>query len=230
MTSANDNQAPRKVRDGYLKAHSVDNFASVASDDALLRLAEARNAASKSANIFMMAAALTGALYFFRLQGVAGELSLGDYRLANLPFGLFVLSCTALIGSTVSLIRFGDSRAYDRQLMLACEQRYDCDCELRYLVFPNEHGWGEPFSKMAHVVKLGWISCLFRNISFLLINLFLAGLALAPVATGIDFLFTGRWSENVDLKVPQIITTVFLVGANVATILLITWVRLVDRD
>jgi hypothetical protein len=231
MGSANDNQrGPRRVRDGYLANLADNDFASVASDEALARLAEARNAASKSANLFMLIGAILAGLYFLRLQDVAGDLKFGEYKLSNLPFGLFVLAFCALAVSIVSLIRFGDSRAYDRQLKLSCEQRYGCDCDLRYLVFPNQHGWGEPFAQMAHVVKIGLLAGFLRLVAFGLINLFLLAITLAPSATGIDFFANERWSADSGFTTTRQVIIGFFLAANIATLLLTFWIRLLDRD
>lgn len=220
----------RRVRDGILKSLDSVSFASAISDEALLWLAQARNAASKTANTFMLIGALISVLYFLRLQGIADELKVGDYKLSSIPYGLFVFSFFYISISTVSLLRFGDSRAYDRQLKLACEQHYECDCELRYMIFPNDHGWGEPLSRMVYVVDAGFIFGAFRFVSLILLNVFLLGLSLAPIATGLDFLYSARWTIDVTLHEAQRASIGFLVIANVATFLLVSWARIIDRD
>lgn len=220
----------RGVRKALLEKWPDADFAALATDEALLRLADSRNTASKSANRFMLAAAALSLLYVLKLQGLAADLSLGSYSLARLPFGLFVLSAAALIASCVSLIRIGDSRAYDRQLMLACEERFECDCQLRYLAFPNEYAWGEPFSQMAEVVKVGWAASVLRAITIFLINIYLLGMIFAPIAAGIDFIWNERSLFEQQFQSLQLGLITFLLITNVAVFMLVLWIRLVDRD
>jgi hypothetical protein len=230
VTTANDNDGKRRVRDGYLARWSDANFSEVASDDALLRLAEARNSSANSANRFMLFAAVAAALYLLRLEGVASELPIGNYDLREIPFGLFVFSCVATTLSTLSLIRTGDSRAYDRQLRLACEKKYDSDCDLRYLVFPNEKAWGEPFSRMASVIDAGGFMSVVRFLSLLLINLFLCALLLGPIITGIDYVIFERQLVDPTYQNFRLYLIFFLTVANALTLILMFWARLSDRD
>lgn len=230
MAGANDNpKGPRKVRDGLSKDWPVDH-SDVTSDEALLRIAEARNSASKSANTFMIFAAIGAFLYFLRLQGVASQIKIGEYSLDKLPFGLFILSCVSLSLSVVSFIRYGDSRSYDRYLKLSCEKRFGLDCHLRYLAFPNDHAWGEPFSRMAHSVQLGIVPRIFRQISLLFISMFLFTLTVLPLMVGADFIYNDRWWFEADFRLAQSVTVKFLGLANLATLLLVSWIRVADRD
>ena len=230
MASANDNEAKRRVRDGYLRHWKDANFAEIASDEALQRIAEARNTSSGSANRFMILASLTAFLYLLRLEGIANDLSLAQYKLKDIPFGLFVLSAAATSLSTISLIRTGDSRAYDRQLRLACEKKYNVDCHLRYVVFPNEKAWGEPFSTMSSVIDAGRIMVGIRFAALLLINLFLLGLVVGPLATGADFLISHRYLGDTGYQNLRFWVISFLTTANGLTLLLMLWARLADRE
>lgn len=230
MASANDNEGTRRIRDGYLARWSRENLAEVASDEALIRLAEARNASSSSANKFMLLAAASAFLYLLRLEGVAAELGMGGYNLRDLPFGLFVLASVATALATMSLIRSGDSRAYDRQLRLACEKRHGSDCLVRYVVFPNERAWGEPFSVMASVVDAGRLMSSLRFLSLLLINAFLFVLVISPVATGLDYLLAERYLSDLAYRDLRFWIVFFLTLANTSTLILVFWTRLSDRD
>lgn len=230
MAGVNDNpQGPRKVRDGLSKNWPIGD-AGTTSDETLLRITEARNSSSKSANTFMIFAASSAFLYFLRLHNIADQIKVGEYSLAKLPFGLFVISSVSLTLSIVSLIRYGDSRSYDRYLKLACESRFGLDCQLSYLAFPNNHAWGEAFARMAHAVQLGIVSRTIREISLLLINLFLLCLTILPLIVGMDFIYNDRWWLEADFRLAQSATVKFLTLANVATLLLVSWLRVVDRD
>lgn len=231
MASVNDNtRGSRRVRAGWERKWVSANFEAITSDEALSRLADARNASSKSANRFMLLAALVSALYFVRLQGLASGYEIGGYNLDSLPFGLFILSASTLALSSSSFIRTGDSRSYDRTLLLACEKRFECDCELRYLAFPNEHAWGEPFSRMLRAIEAGWILKTVREISLLSTSLFLLALTLLPAFSGLDFILGGRASIENSFTDFQIATISFLLFANVAILLSTFWARLSDRD
>jgi hypothetical protein len=186
-----------RVRAGWEHKWSAANFDAISSDEALLRLADARNAASKSANRFMLLAALLAAFYFIRFQGISVGYQIGGYNLEKLPFGLFVLTAAALALSSAALIRTGDSRSFDRTLLLACEKRFECDCELRYLAFPNEHAWGEAFSRMLSAIDAGPVAKILRHLSLLATSLFLLFLAVLPALSGTDFLVGNRaWLGN----------------------------------
>lgn len=231
MALANDNGGrSRRVRDGLAKRWPDSNFEAISSEEALLRLAEARNTASKSANKFMLVAAVIAGLYFLRLNGLGQDIKIGEYSLAKLPFGLFVLSASALIMSTVSLIRIGDSRSYDRHLLLACEKRFAGERELRYLAFPNEQAWGEPFSRMVNVIEGGRAASILRSLSLLFSNLFLLFLALSPLIVGIDFLLYRAASIESDFRQLLSWLVVFFVISNLSILALILWARLADRD
>lgn len=219
----------RHIRNGLRSKWSSSDFSAIASDEALERLAEARNKSSRTANTFMLFAASVSFLYFLKLEGLASDFSVGQYRLADLPFGLFVLCVTALALSSVALIRMGDSRGFDRMLRLACEHRHDADCELRYLAFPNENGWGEPFSQIAHVIAAGAFVKVIRFVGFFLVNLFLLGLLVAPLATGADFLLCSRVLESVQFVDFRQYSVVLVSASNCALLFLLFWVRLVDR-
>lgn len=232
MSSANDNpNRPRKIRDGLSQQWAQSDLSSVASDDALLRLADARNAASKSANIFMLIAAASAILYLLRLEGLGSELRVGDYTLAKLPFGLFVICGVALTISTVSLIRICDSRAYDRHLILACEKRYgECDCHLRYTAFPNDNAWGEPFSQIAYLIDLRLFGSVVRSIALLVVNLFFLMITVAPLVISFDFLINDRWAAEPSFQSVQYGSIVFLLVSNSSMLLLTMWIRFSDRD
>ena len=231
MGSANDNSGkPRRVRDGVLQRWPNADIAQIASDEALLRLANARNAASQSANRFMLLAAVIAFLYFLRLQGIAADLKFGEYRLANLPFGLFLLSVCATVLSTVSLVRQGDARSYDRYLKLGCEQKYDSGCDLRYQAFPNPNAWGEPFSMMMHMPRAGGFAVALREIALFLINLFLLLLVVAPLLSALDFLWGNRALADEGFQTTRRLIVLFLSIANIATLCLVSWARIADRD
>ena len=230
MSSTDDTAGGKRIRTALLQKWPEADFSTLATDEVLKRLADARNTASKSANIFMLVAALLSLLYVLRLEGLASNIGVGSYNLASLPFGLFVLSAAALVCACVSLIRIGDSRAYDRQLMLSCEQRFGCECHLRYIGFPNEFGWGEPFSQMAGVVRVGTVAAVLRGITILLINLYLLGLVAAPIASGFDFLLNNRSLVEAKFEFFQVGIVAFLLATNVSVFFLVLWLRLVDRD
>lgn len=231
MSSANDNSGGvRRIRDGLLTKWSGANFAEIATDDALERLADARNAASKTANTFMLFAAVSAFLYALKIEGLAEEISVGQFTLSNLPFGVFVLCATSLVLSSVSFIRAGDSRGFDRLLRLACDQKYTCDCELRYLAFPNSHAWGEPFSQISHAVDAGMFARAIRFIGLAMANLFLMVVILAPLITGVEFLFSDRVSQDVAYTELRQYSIIFLTLSNASMLLLLLWVRFVDRD
>lgn len=231
MASANDRVgAHRSVRAGWEAKWSATNFDAISGDEALKRIADARNVASKSANRFMLLAALVGALYFIRFQGLTAGYEIDGYNLDKLPFGLFILAALALTLSSASLIRTGDSRSYDRTLRLACEKRFECDCELRYLAFPNEHAWGEPFASMVKAIHAGSVAKLIRELSLLSTSLFLLGLAVLPALAGLDFLAGKRaWLEH-SFRGVQVGTIAFLLFADVSILVSTFWARLSDRD
>jgi len=237
MSSANDNtndvrgvRGVRGVRAGWEKKWAVTNFEAITSDEALLRLAEARNSASKAANRFMLLAALVSALYFVKLQGLTSGYEVAGYDLEKLPFGLFILAASALTLSSSSLIRTGDSRSYDRTLMLACEKRYECDCDLRYLAFPNEHAWGEHFARMIAVIEAGTLAKMVRELSLFSTALFLFALAILPALSGLDFLVGGRAWTNQSFTAIQVGIVGFLLVANISILLATFWARLSDRN
>lgn len=193
MASANDNGTPpKRIRDGMIRLWSGVDFSTIATDEALERLALARNTASKTANTFMLWAALLAFLYFLRVQGIATYLKIGEYKLSDLPFGQFVLCIACLIISCVSLVRSGDSRAFDRYLRFSCEQFSASSCEVKYLAFPNEHAWGEPFSRLVHFPQAGLAAKFLRTVSLLFMNLFVLLLVASPLIAGLDFIIKQR--------------------------------------
>lgn len=231
MTSANDNRRRnRRARDGYVRRWQSSHLGEIATDEALVRLADARNSSSKSSNRFMMLATLSAFFYFLKLQGVAQDLEISDYKLDGIPFALFVFSSSALILSTVSLIRNGDSRAYDRQLRLACELKHGSDCESRYIVFPNENAWGQPFSLLASVIDSGIVASIFRFISLGLINIFLVFMIISPLIIGLDYAFCGRVGMEPEFQSARHYLISFLCIANFSTLLLTLWARFADRN
>lgn len=230
MASANDNEKKRRVRDGYLAQWDEADFSEIASDEVLVRLAEARNSSSASANKFMLFAAAAAFLYLLKLEGIASGLSVGDYSLRDLPFGLFLLAVIGTSLATLSLIRTGDSRAYDRQLRLACELRYEADCDARYFVFPNEKAWGEPFSRMATVIESGLPMSAIRTTSLTLISLFLLLLIVAPIISAADYLISGRYLINKDYQSLRYWCVLFLTVAHTLTLVLSLWTRFSDQD
>ena len=231
MASANDNGSrSRRIRDGLAKRWPDSTFDAISSDEALLRLAEARNTASKSANKFMLIAVILAGLYVLRLNDLGQEIKLGDYSLDKLPFGLFVLSAASLVISTVSLIRIGDSRSYDRYLLLACEKHSESDCRIRYLSLPNEHAWGEPFSHSVNLIESGFVAGGLKSIAFLMVNLFLFFLSIAPILVGVDFLLHRSPPVSTNFGRLQLGLVCFFLASNLAIFALVFWARLADRD
>jgi hypothetical protein len=220
----------RSIRDGFLRVCPEKEFSGLVTDEGLSRLSSARNAASKSANLFMVIAALIAALYFLRLEGLAGEIKIGEYKLSALPFGVFVLCASVLALSCVSLVRTGDSRSYDRLLRLACEQRHKGKDAMAYHLFPNEHAWGEPLSRMAHAAQGGAFSQILRGVSLLFINAFTLMLILLPAACGIDFLYNDRVVMDKDFQFIRWYFILFLLISNVSSVLLVFWANAIDRE
>ena len=231
VSSANDNSGGHnRIRNGLLNKWASADFAEIASDDALERLAEARNSASKTANTFMLFAALSAFLYLLRVEGLAEDVRIGQFTLASLPFGLFVLSAFSLILSSVSFIRAGDSRGFDRLLRLACDQRFKCDCELRYLAFPNPNAWGEPFSQISYAVEARKSMRFVRFVGLTTANLFLLVILISPLAAGLDFLFFSRSAQDAEFANLRHYFVLFVAVCNAAIFILLAWVRFVDRD
>lgn len=231
MSSANDNQRGRRraIRDGFLNNWGQADY-SLASDDTLKKFAEARDKSSASANKYMLFAFLAAFLYVLRVLEVADDLDVGSFKLGDLPFGLFALSSAGLVLSTISLIRIGDSRSFDRQLRVLCEKRHSTGCEIEYLIYPNENAWGAPYSRMAGVASGGVIFYFFRLISLLAINLFLLGLIASPAAVSIDFIYNERFEADLVFKGLQIGLVGFFLLANLTTLMVITWLQFIDRD
>lgn len=231
MATANDNnEKPRRFRNEFLNGWSGSDFTRLSSDEALLRLAQARNAASLSSNRFMLIAAALALLYFLRVQNLAGDLKIGSYSLASLPFGHFVLGATSLITSSVSFVRNGDSRSYDRYLQFVCDKRFDCDSNLMYISYPNEHAWGEPFSNLVFMPSAGKFLTVFRGISMLALNLFLLGLVILPCMAGLDFLWNMRAFSDTQFIQERSIFIGSLLAINILTMLIVFWARFADRD
>lgn len=231
MSNANDNENAfkRRIRDGFLEKWGSADFL-VASDDTLKKFAEARNSSSAAANRYMVFAAIAAFLYLLRIFEIADNLEVGSFKLGDLPFGPFALTVAGLFLSTVALIRSGDSRSFDRQLRLLCEERHSTGCDLEYSIYPNESAWGAPFSVMANATKLGWTFGLIRFLSLLAINLFLVFLVLTPAATALDFLIFDRLGEDDNFRIVQIGTVLFFLLTNVTTFVLVTWMQVIDRD
>ncbi len=231
MANANDNEAtrPRKVRDGFLEKWSSADF-SIASDETLKKFAEARDKSSATANRLMIFASGAAFLYTLRLLEIANDLEVGAFKLGDLPFGLFALTVTALVLSTISLVRIGDSRSFDRQLKLLCEQRHTSGCDLDYSIYPNENAWGVPFSKMAYATKSGRIFGSIRLVALLSINLFLLFLILAPAISAVDFIHNSRFRDGSSLEAIQLGAVGFFLLTNITSFVLVIWMQSVDRD
>jgi hypothetical protein len=227
--STNDNNKPRQVRDGLLRKWPDADFVTIATDETLLRLAEARNESSDAANKFMLFGALGAFIYLLRLEGVANDLKFGDYSLANLPFGLFVSAATALVLATVALIRIGDSRGFDRQLRLACEKRYSTGCHAQYTAFPNSKALGESFSFIAGVIDAGIFITIARAIALILVSIFIFALIIAPAVAGIDYIANGRYQQEGTYEDIRFWLVLLLTIANVLTLILVMWTRLADE-
>jgi hypothetical protein len=227
--SANDNRTSRRVRDGLISKWADADLAAIATDETLERLANARNESSATANRFMLFGALGAFLYLLKFEGIANELKFGDYSLAALPFGLFVTSAAGLILATVALIRIGDSRAFDRQLRLACERRYESGCHARYTVFPNATAFGEAFSLMASVIQAGTLMALVRFLALALITIFILGLIVSPAIAGIHYLYTGLYASEGGHDQVRWWLIFTLIITNLTTLILMLWTRLADE-
>lgn len=229
--SANDNKSSekRRVRDGFRSKWGSTDF-SVASDETLRMFAEARDKSSSIANRLMVFAAVSSFLYLLRLLDIADELAVGSFTLGDLPFGLFALAVAGLLLSTIALIRIGDSRSFDRQLRLLCEEKHSTGCDLEYFIYPNQSAWGVPFTSMTYAVDGG---CLFGTIRFIglfLINVFLLALLLAPAIVGLDFLLQGRYEVESALQTLQVSLVFFFTLTNLFSFALVMWMQFSDRD
>ncbi len=229
-SSRHQDEGHRRFRDGFLRDWTGTDFKRVSSDEVLSRLAHARNISSLSSNRLMLIAATLAFLYFLRVQNLAGDLKIGTYNLANLPFGHFVLCATALIASSVSFARNGDSRSYDRYLRLVCDQRFDCDSNLAYLSYPNEHAWGEPFSRMVFLTEEGKILNIFRGIGMFALNLCIMLLMYLPIISGIYYLCNSRAISDMNFILETNIIIAIFLSINILTILIVIWARATDRD
>ncbi|WP_417319944.1 hypothetical protein [Erythrobacter aureus] len=231
MANANDNGVirPRKVRDGFLEKWKKADF-SIASDETLKKFADARDKSSATANRLMVFASGAAFLYTLRLLEIANDLEVGAFKLGDLPFGLFALAVAALVLSTISLVRIGDSRSFDRQLKLLCEQRHANGCDLDYSIYPNENAWGVPFSQMVFATKSGLIFGTIRLIALLSINLFLVFLMVSPALSAADFICNERFKDGSSLEAIQVGAVGFFLLTNVASFILVIWMQSVDRD
>lgn len=227
--SANDNPASRSVRDGFIERWADADFSAITTDEALKRVAEARNEASATANRFMLFGALGAFLYLLKFEGIAQELKFGEYSLAKLPFGLFVTSAFGLTLATVSLIRIGDSRGFDRQLRLLCEKRFPSSFDAHYCSFPNSTAFGESFSMMASVIRGGSIFNVVRFISLTAISVFILALISTPAITGLHYIGSGISESEGPHNGIRWWTIFTLIIANISTLFLAIWTRLSDE-
>lgn len=228
-SNGNRTRKGRRVRDGLINKWADADLAAIATDEALDRLAVARNESSEAANRFMLFGALGAFLYLLKFQGIANELKFGEYSLAKLPFGLFVTSAVGLILTTVALIRFGDSRGFDRQLRLACEKRYSSGCHAHYTVFPNAKALGEAFSLMANVIKAGLFMNVVRFVSLSLVGIFILGLIVAPAIAGTHYLLSGLYASEGRHESLRCLIIFTLIVTNLTTLILIICTRLADE-
>lgn len=235
MSNDNEPEKPpksgkRKIRDSILLNGNITDLKEIIDNDAIKRISESRNESGKTANICMVISAASAILYFLKLENLAGNIKIGEYNLSALPFGLFVISLSSLIISSVSMVKMGDSRAYDRLLRRACEIRHPKKDEIAYLMYPNENAWGTPLQTMVHFGEISKYSRFFRFLSLTSINLFLFLLVIAPTMTGIDFLINKRVEIDKEFQQLRWWIIAFLTATNILTFWLISWSRMADRD
>ena len=226
---ANDNTAGRRIRDGLATKWANSDLAAISTDETLLRLAEARDKSSAVANRFMLFGALGAFLYLLKLEGIANDLEVGDYSLADLPFGLFVTAASSLVLSLVAIIRFGDSRGFDRQLRLACERRFATGCHAHYSAFPNTSAFGESFTMMANVAEAGIMMATIRFFALTLIVIFLVSLMLAPAISGFHYIGSEVYKSEGGYETLRFWLILILSITNALSIMLMIWTRFIDE-
>lgn len=220
----------RKIRDSLFSNDNLSDLCEIIDKDGIKRISEARNESCKTSNLLMIVASAISVLYFLKLEGFAGNIKIGDYSLSSLPFGLFVLCLSSLVTSCVSIVRAGDSRAFDRLLKRSCEIAYSEKENFAYRMYPNEYAWGEPFQLMVHVEGCGIYIKLFRTASITFLNFFLLALAISPAVSGVDYLIHKRVDIDKDFQLLRWSAILFLTTTNILTFWLISWARMVDRD
>jgi hypothetical protein len=227
LTELNKN---RKIRDAYTTSFLTEQFSDVIDEDFLKRISEARNQSQKSANFQMITSIIFSLCYFFKLIGIADEIKFGEYRLSTIPFGLFFFCTCALLSSCISLVRAGDSRAYDRLLRLFCEHKYGISNEVVYLSYPNLNSWGVPLQNAIQVRNINIFSKFVRFFALISVNLFLLFIIVLPDFCGIDFLFNHRVNIDIGYQSIRFWLILFLLSTNIFIFILIFWVRIIDRD
>ena len=231
MTEANDNLTPKDrfrsaLRDSWPQAGSPEFLTS----ESLVRISEARAASSKSANRFMLMAAAFAALYFLRIQGIAQDVEVSGKALRDIPFALFVFTSGALVASTLSFLRAGDSRAFDRLLRFACEKKDGTDIGFSYLSFANESAWGHPFSQMVSKINLTGFGLFMQRVALTTVSSFMIALLLSPLAIAFDYMMNSRYITEAGLAPFRIGLVAFLTFSNVTLFLLLNWSQFADRD
>lgn len=230
MLENNDNLKPKEgIRSKYRTLWPSAGCQIFTSDDGLKRLADARNASSRSANRFLAMSIVFSFLYFVKLADVAEDVSLGSYRIRDIPFGLFVFASSALLFSCASFARYGDSRVFDRQLRFSSDKRDGGGSEFAYLSFPNENAWGSPFGRALGELKMPTIPSCIRTILLLFITLLHMALLCFPIIVGLLYIRT-HYKLEIGLSDFRYLSVLLLMIMSTVLFLLLTWVTMADRD
>lgn len=177
----------------FLRAHiardiRLDTDGLLSAESAIERFNDARIATSKDANKYMLAGIGLSVLYGVKVIGLRIDLVLFDYKIFELPYGLFVFCVASQICFLISISRFMDSRAYDRYLKAICEKKWPENSDYAYISLPNPNAWIEPSARLMTGIEGNSIAKFLASALFVIAGILLTALYCLPIATGIYFL------------------------------------------
>jgi hypothetical protein len=114
--------------------------------DALVRIASARDAATRQSNRFLLAGIFSTLFYAIKIAGLRIDIVIADAKIFETPYGLFVFGAIGSICFILAQLRYLDGRAFDYKLRRAAKANEEFNT--RYDSFPSEHNWLLPASEV----------------------------------------------------------------------------------
>ena len=226
-TPASPRPSAMTYRDAWPQAGCPDFI----SDDSLKRMAEARNSCSRNANQLMGLAIAFVILYILRYVNIGQALSVGSYKLSDVPYGLFVYLTTSILLMTAAYIRISDSWAMDRILNFACFKKSVHSGHLVYASFPNESAWGQQFGQRVSSIRAGGLAGVIKFILLLIFAMTYTAVMVSPIVISLHYLYFRQYEIGPDYPLFRLWWILLLTLACFAVFILMLWARFAkDRE
>ncbi|MFK4003278.1 hypothetical protein [Qipengyuania sp. NPDC077563] len=110
--------------------------------DALVRFANARDAALQQSNRFLLFGIASSVFYAIKMAGLRIDIVIADTKIFETPYGLFIFGVVGAACFILAQLRYLDAEAFDDQLKKLASS--SGPVEFRYSAFPSKHHWLSP--------------------------------------------------------------------------------------